>query len=289
MVVRQGRFLYAEWDRLVRAAAAAVPEIADATCPFGFEVFRDDTFRAIVPRRFYVLAAPAAGWHGDADLLARRYLEALRDLVGPCDRSFAESFVLLRWNGRQSLRLRGDSYSCQPTDRLLSVQIRPGAASAVDDYARYMVCVLGGVKRGALGELARFERDTRARRRFFQLFAMLDHLVARVVPTVGPPLSLYLLDQPREFQEFYDGVTSSAPSAEERAMLEDVVLVRFAQLFAAVQPRAGGPDQQALFRTKDFYSDAELEVEIDARIGADLVREVISSLRDFVDRDEPSS
>jgi hypothetical protein len=277
MLVDGGRFQYRAWADLLGESAAGL--VGEAICPFGFEVFRDPTFAAVVPRRFYVLVAPRPGWAGDADELAEQCLDRIRALVARRDPTFAESFAVLRWNGKWTKRLRGEGYACRPTDRLLSVQVREGAGSALEDYARYLVCVLGGVERRTLGELVRFESDTRARRRFFQLFAMLDHLVARVAPAVGPPSSVYGLGQPEEFQQFYDGHLVTPPLPAELELLKRVALPRLEALLAAVRPRPDAPSLR--LEARDLYTPARLQVDVDADLGAALVTEAKASLAAF--------
>jgi hypothetical protein len=189
-------------------------------------------------------------------------------------------------NGRRSERLRGEGYCCSPADRLLSINIRHASDSALDDYARYLVCALGAIVDGTLGEMARFEIDTRARRRFFQLAAMLERLVTRVVLAPGAvpacvPRLAFRVDQPDEFQQFYDGVTSTAATPEERQLRDAVVVPWIAKLLGATRgdPYAQSPDVR--LAVKDFFSDRMLSVDLGGAVSAALVGEVIASFRAF--------
>lgn len=280
MLVQQGRFLFAAWNAVLGDVAARIEGIEDAVCPFGFEILRDEAYRRVVPRRCYVLARVAPAFAGDSDALAWRYCDALLNAVAARDPAFAGSIVLKRVNGRLSKRLRPDGYRCIPSDRLLSIQLRQAPDSALDDYARYLLCVLGGVDQGTLGELVRFHVDTRARRRFFQLAAMLEHVVARLYPAVGTPSLPYRVDQPEEFQQFYDGVTATPPSEAELHHLE-VVRPRILQLLTTLRAVGDAPVRVA---TRDFYSEAPLAVELCAGAAA-LAEEAVASFRDFVRSD----
>jgi hypothetical protein len=156
----------------------------------------------------------------------------------------------------------------------------------IENYANYLIGVLGGVEKGTLGELARFNIETRARRRFAQLLTMLDHLVYNALG-IGDSKSIYTLDTPSEFQEFFDGHTQSPARQSDLEFLEKVALPRFRFLLTTVRNFGTGLEDSTTIAVEDFYGRAYLTTTLNRRAAKKIVQEVESSLNTFfADLDE---
>jgi len=261
-------------------ACKMVDGISSVACPFGFELLRDQRYWQISPRRLYTLATCNPYTEKNEQQLAETFLENVMILLKRDYPELARSIVLLRFNGSSSIRLRPDGYQCTDTDRLLSVLVRRTRSTVVEDYAHYLIGVLGGIEQRTLGELARFGIDTRARRRFAQLLTMLDHLVCNALG-IGNPQGIYTLDTPSEFQDFFDGRTQSPATQNEMEFLEDIALPRFRSLLTTVRQFENGLEDSTIIAADDLYGRTRLTTTLNRHAAKRIIQEVDSSLSAF--------
>lgn len=209
--------------------------------PFGFELLEDRTYLAKSLRRFYAYIGVPKGQVVDEIDLISQYRETLLNTLRVVDQTMFEDIVIVI-EGDRLKRLKPNDYQCQPTDKLLDIQLRYVETDILTDYANYIIAALAGLYHEK-GEGADYQQNRMRRWRLFQLYIIQEQLFGYLLPsfTVGEQAlhqSIFQLTS-NMIQFFYDPtLLFMGMTEEESVIISELVKPRIAAMYEAIQPRS---------------------------------------------------
>jgi hypothetical protein len=251
-------FRLRRWREVLDRVAAEVSENCQAICPFGFEVLGDPKFLRGDLTRFYVLLKIAPGDAGISDALGLEFATSLYSELAEWAPDFARSVQLVRCNRSTCMTGQGDP--AVPV-RMINVLCRVTRDPPLTDYGKYVVAAIDGILTGELGEAHWFERSTRARRRLFQLFQMIDFVFHAVHSTelAGGKLPGSLVYR-EELKDFMVGRENQPVRPEERMALEEIVRPKLRELSIRLRAPVNDADRIVRETVGDCYADRVLTI-----------------------------
>lgn len=282
-IFADGSFHLRSWRDLLNRATKDLSADCEAICPFGFEVFDDKRFLSRDLKRFYILLRVLPEDAGSSDEIAFEFIDELRHRLAAQAPLFYQSVGIWRANrvtlpGRSGELSRGIDGM-----RMVNVLCRITRKPALEDYGRYVIAAVDGILDRTLGEAASFEQSTRARRRLFQLFQILDRSFHQVFFTKLTtqrlhPRALY----ENELLDFQRGRENQPVTHEEIESLNHVVLPALRNLSALLKTPLSPEDPVQELQVADCYSDHFLKLRGSTMRIARLVDFIESSYRSYV-------
>jgi len=264
-------------------AAQGVTADCEAICPFGFEMFNDKRFLARDLQRLYILLRVLPDDGGSSDDIAFEFINRLKQQLAIQSPSFLQSVGIWRANRVTLSGITEENAWTTDRMRMVNVLCRITREPALVDYGQYVIAALDGILNRTLGEAESFERSTRARRRLFQLFQMLDRSFHH---TFNTTLSTQML-HPRalyenELRDFQQGRENQPVTTEELESLNHVVLPALKKLSALLKTPLSATDEIEELPIADCYSNRILNLRGSKMRIARLVDFIESSYREYV-------
>lgn len=277
MRLANGLFDLTSWRRIITQAADNTPWPCQVICPFGFEVSRNAGYLRGRLSNFYIylgipgLSIPRSYHLGD--VFAHNLVSALRS-------EFPDFYSDVR-----TILTPSGSICCSPAGhKTFYVKLRACADDLLWDYAQYLLAAVGGVNDHTIKAVVEFERDPLSRRYLFQLCLILSY----IFPEARSILTMDNLSRlTHEIKALHDAEllrlprTSSRPSPEQVALLEDVVLPHFAHLSTFLKDRSSKQDDIERISIEDFHGKNILELIISKSIAQERARFIYDSYNAF--------
>lgn len=244
---------------------------------WGFEVLGDKAFLDKRLRRFYCyIGIPQHACHLDRQHMAHQFSSTLLDELNHIDAKFANDFVISVEQDR-FVRLREKSYQCKSTDKLIDTQCRYVQDSILEDYSRYIIAMLDGI-RSKKGECRDFEKNKVSRNRLYQLYIMQEALFNSFIPSFTTEQKMLyeelfqLLDN--RIQLFYQPALISTPLTTRETLIVECLIEPRINLMHDVCRQAKDPVDICCL---SYHVEEELRLTVDKTLYQDFLSKLIRS------------
>jgi hypothetical protein len=272
---KDGSFDLRKFRAYLDVAARRTNPAMQAICPFGFELFGDNSYLRKELDRIYVLIRfPPDQQNSDISL---RFVELLCLLLKTNAPHFFGSIGLVRLDKQNLLRPNNDM-----STRILNVRTRGTTISALDDYAYYIMASTDGILSSQLGESAAFESTPRARRRVYQLFRMVEYLVDKCF---GLESSRIVLPPPNSsLCEIHDLLADTAInpySSQDMIVFRDRLIPRLLDIQIILRSPWDGVVDSLNYKIRDLYTDNFIEARLNQSRALTMKDYIVNSYHAF--------
>lgn len=263
-LVSDSIFQISNWRDCLSTAGKKIDQDIQIICPFGFEILKDRSFLKKEIRRFYLLMKLPVKKASEIEVISQIYLQALLSEINEQDHIFYKTIVLLRYNRKVTIHLRGSDYKCNNSDRSINLLVRITDLDILEEYARYLIASIFATGQRTLGEIEYFYKDTRTRRRLLQIYLISKKLIKELIhfhqqddSNIYKMFRLYN----HEFEDFYTGAVNSKPTESEISILENEIIPTMIE-YSKFLEKVEFNDSLFSYEIEDMYTPKNLQVKI---------------------------
>jgi hypothetical protein len=261
----------------------SAPHELEIISPFGFELLGNKQFLQKKLRRFYcyIGISPEKSYDKNAILPAftQRLLYKLRQL----ESSMLDDVVLLIQHD-EIKKLRAENYLCQPSDKLIDLQLRATDANILTDYAHYVITTLDGLY-AEKGEASVCHKNKVNRCRMYQLYVMQEQLFGHLLPPMDEEqcelyrLLFCLIDNMVQF--FFTPELINTPlTDQELKVIEQLIKKRVALIKQAIDNT--DYQEKVTIRSLSYHIEEPLELTLARPLYEQALQKISSTYLNFV-------